>query len=1024
MNEVRSTAERPWVPSPREIADGAVPSPQPVTAASATQPPGRRRSSPNLREFLHSLNPRVVAGGAPVLPLLVFATLGVFARWEQDALGILVPQIRSDFGLSTGLFVFAIGAGPVVGLIVAPFMGWVADRVSRLRLIQIGAPVHHLATALLSLAHSVPLLVLFPMISAAGAAAEAPASLPLLTDYYPLRSRARIFYFFGMGSALALGAPLAAALIDERIGWRATLASIGLGVTGISFLLFRLREPIRGRVERLEQGVPEADAERPPPPPGWTESMRAAWSVGTVRRICYAIPFLVAAGIPLHVYLLLYFADVWHLAPTQRGLLATGAGIAGIVGLSLSGPVSERLLAERPGRIFPLLGGILVLSGISTLLLALSGSLVLAILFYVPIGAFGALLAPSYQTLISRLIPVRIRAFGLSLAAFWGLGGLLLLPIVFSLTGFNLGEQDAILIFSSFHFVGAVLIASAGGQVARDIRAAAAANEAEADARRAREAGLQKLLVVRDLEVAYGGSLVLSSIDLDIERGELLALTGTNGAGKSTLLRAIAGVQQPTNGAVFLDGLDVTHRPPDANARDGVVFMPGGRAVFPGLTVAENLRLAAAFGRHDRGRSGAPTAAALERFPVLGERLDQRAGSLSGGEQQMLALSQALLMQPRLLMIDELSLGLAPAVVEQLLDVIREINTGGTTVILVEQSINVALSIARRAIFLERGRILFDGAVADLLARGDLVRSVFLAGAGVTVTSVARRSPQFEAAQTGLEAMDLDLAFGGVTALRGARLTVRPGEVVGIIGPNGAGKTTLFDVLSGYAPPQAGSVRLAGRDLAGMGPDARSRLGLGRSFQNARLFGSLSVRECIAVALEKHLTSRSAIMAAAWLPPLRASERRAAARVDDLIEILNLQPYAGKFVQELSTGTRRMVDVACVMAADPNVLLLDEPSSGLAQAEVEVLGPLIRRLTQDTGCGVALIEHDIPLVAGVSDRLVAMELGAPICEGEPSEVINDSQVVRAYLGASQAAIQRSGVLAEALAVAGIPPEHL
>jgi branched-chain amino acid transport system ATP-binding protein len=243
---------------------------------------------------------------------------------------------------------------------------------------------------------------------------------------------------------------------------------------------------------------------------------------------------------------------------------------------------------------------------------------------------------------------------------------------------------------------------------------------------------------------------------------------------------------------------------------------------------------------------------------------------------------------------------------------------------------------------------------------------------------------------------------------------------VGIIGPNGAGKTTLFDVVSGITPLDVGRVELAGLDISRLSFDRRARLGLGRSFQNVRLFPSLTVRECVMVALERHLALRSAALAAVWAPALRRSERRAARRVERLLDVLGLASSAEKFVSELSTGTRRAVDIACVMAAEPRVLLLDEPSSGLAQAETEQLGPLVTSLVRDTGCAVLIIEHDVPLVSSISDHMVAMDLGAVLASGTPTEVVNDARVVEAYLAASPDVVARSDALAAALASSRTP----
>jgi branched-chain amino acid transport system ATP-binding protein len=310
---------------------------------------------------------------------------------------------------------------------------------------------------------------------------------------------------------------------------------------------------------------------------------------------------------------------------------------------------------------------------------------------------------------------------------------------------------------------------------------------------------------------------------------------------------------------------------------------------------------------------------------------------------------------------------------------------------------------------MEKGEIRFDGPTEQLLARPDLVRSVFMGGAtgGAVTASRKRSSSSLDEREVLLRCQGVSVAFGGVSALTDVSLEVAAGEVVGIIGPNGAGKTTLFDVLSGYLPPDAGVVYVGDRDVTRMSPDARARLGLGRAFQNARLFPPLTVRENIAVALERR-TVKSPLLAAVAASKVRTSERKLYSRVDGFIELLGLTAYAEKFVRELSTGTRRAVEVACQMAAEPKVLLLDEPSSGLAQAESEALGPALNRIVRETGCGMLLIEHDLNLITRVSDRLVAMELGQVVTTGTPDEVIHDPRVLRSYLAASSDVIDRSG----------------
>ncbi|MFT4210432.1 MAG: ABC transporter ATP-binding protein [Microbacterium sp.] len=234
------------------------------------------------------------------------------------------------------------------------------------------------------------------------------------------------------------------------------------------------------------------------------------------------------------------------------------------------------------------------------------------------------------------------------------------------------------------------------------------------------------VLEVDELEVAYGPIQVLHGVSMAVREGETLALLGTNGAGKSTLLKAIVGLAAATAGTIRWRGEALGAVPCERRARAGIMLVDGGHAVFPELTVADNLRAGCfSFGR-DRRRVAARTDHVLELFPVLRELRSRRAGSLSGGEQQMLALAKGLLPEPRLLLIDELSLGLAPVVVGQLMQVVEQLAGAGMTIVVVEQSLNVALHLAQRAIFMEKGRVRFEGASADLLRRDDLARAVFL----------------------------------------------------------------------------------------------------------------------------------------------------------------------------------------------------------------------------------------------------------------------------------------------------------
>jgi len=546
------------------------------------------------------------------------------------------------------------------------------------------------------------------------------------------------------------------------------------------------------------------------------------------------------------------------------------------------------------------------------------------------------------------------------------------------------------------------------------------------------------LLAVRSLEVAIGQVRILADVTLEVAPGEIVAVLGTNGAGKSTTLRTIAGVLPARGGSIEYAGRDIAALGPEHRVAAGIVMVPGGRGVFPGLTVAENLRMAGWLARRqgDRRALADATVQVHQLFPRLRQRLDTRAGLLSGGEQQMLAIALALLCSPTVLMIDELSLGLAPSVVAQLLDVVRALAARGVAVVVVEQSVNLAAALARRAVFLERGTVRFTGPTAQLQDRTDLLRSVFLGAHVEDVPRVPVAGPRVTVhhqAQGAAEAGRQDIAagvgsdgtqdtehvpalalvsvakqFGGLAALSGVSLVLRPGEILGVIGANGAGKTTLLDVCSGFTLPDRGRVLVHGHDVTTLPPAVRGAGGLGRVFQDARLFPSMTVADVLAVALERHVPVRDPFLAMWRTYAVAQSERVVAGRVEELLDEFGLGPFRDRFVYELSTGTRRVLQLACAVAHAPSVLLLDEPTSGLAQRESEALGPRLVQLRQRTGAAFVVVEHDVPLVSSIADRLVCLHLGEVVAEGSPRHVLGDPAVLASFLGSDEVAVARSG----------------
>ncbi len=231
---------------------------------------------------------------------------------------------------------------------------------------------------------------------------------------------------------------------------------------------------------------------------------------------------------------------------------------------------------------------------------------------------------------------------------------------------------------------------------------------------------------IKDLKVSFGGIQALKGISLRVEEGEIVTLIGANGAGKTTTLRTSSGLKRPLEGSIWLDGEEITKSSPRSRVRHGLVHVPEGRRVFPTMTVMENLDLGA-YMRKDRSGTVADLKMVFDRFPVLADRKNQLAGTLSGGEQQMLAMGRGLMAKPRVLLLDEPSMGLAPLFVQEIFDIIVKIKAMGTTILLVEQNANMALQIASRAYVIETGKIVLQGDAAELLA-SDEVKHAYLGG--------------------------------------------------------------------------------------------------------------------------------------------------------------------------------------------------------------------------------------------------------------------------------------------------------
>jgi ABC-type branched-subunit amino acid transport system ATPase component len=275
--------------------------------------------------------------------------------------------------------------------------------------------------------------------------------------------------------------------------------------------------------------------------------------------------------------------------------------------------------------------------------------------------------------------------------------------------------------------------------------------------------------------------------------------------------------------------------------------------------------------------------------------------------------------------------------------------------------------------------------------------------------SEASEAPVRRPAQLRVE--DVSVRFGGVHALNGVTFTAEAGSIVGLIGANGSGKTTTLDVISGLVKPQAGCVRLDGIDLGEYLPEERLGVGMVRSFQDCRLYPELSVLDVL--LLSEDARHEVAVLSTTLrLPWARRAERRKLGAVDQVIGAFGLERFRHHRTAELSTGTRRVVDLASVVLARPRLLLLDEPTAGIAQREAEAFIPLLRRIHEVTDTTIVLVEHDVPLVFELCSTVIVMELGQVVVAGPPDQVRADPKALAAYLGASDEALMASGPLGE------------
>ena len=733
-------------------SDGNTPAGAASLAATVLEEEARREAQQAASEvlFADNLLPGVksegisirkgLAMGGGATTFVVLLLLASLDELQTAAITVLAPDMRDTFGVSDGTITFIAASSSAFVVFGAIPMGWAADRMKRVPIIGWSSIFF---TAMVFLSGLAPNAFAFFWARFGVGIAKAntiPVHSSMLADTYPIGIRGRLGAIGG-GSArlVAVLSPVLVGAVavaangpGEVDGWRWAYYLFGIPVALLAIAAFFLKEPPRGQWEKIDV-LGESFVEEDPLPVSLDAAFSRLMQIRTIKTVVVGFSALGFGLFTVPVLESLYLEERWNLDPLDRGITITVGGLFAVLGLLYVGPKFDRLWREDPTRSLRMVG---ICIGVGTLFKPIQyavPNVPLFITFGVPqtvlfIAAF-AMVGPLMQS----IVPYRLRGSGTALITlyifFIGAAGGGLISLLFTDAW---GPRTTALVLS-------VPTSILGGWIlyrgARHIRHDLSLNVQELldeqdEEKRRHESGEIPALQVNNLDFCYGPVQVLFDVGFELRKGETLALLGTNGAGKSTLLRVISGLGTPRRGVVRLGGRTITYTSPQLRAALGIHQLPGGKGVFPGMTVHQNLTMGAYIHRRDRDDVTGRIDRVLELFPALAQRQGQGAASLSGGQRQMLALARVLLHDPEILLIDELSLGLAPTVVQDLLVIIERLQEQGQTIIIVEQSLNVALAVADRAIFLEKGQIRFEGPAQELLERDDLARAVFLGKEG------------------------------------------------------------------------------------------------------------------------------------------------------------------------------------------------------------------------------------------------------------------------------------------------------
>ena len=697
---------------------------------------------PGVGDEEQTLGEALRVGGS--FTVVVLALLVGLNELASTALATLAPDMARTIRVSpAGLVATSAASGAVVALASVP-LGWTGDRRRRGPIVAWASLVFAVLSVLAGLATSGATILLARVGSGVARSDELPVQGSLLADQYPIGARGRVWAVLAMAGRVAVAlSPLVvggvAAVAGGGHGWQWAFLVIAVPTAVVAVVAFRLPEPQRGRYERADlvaAGSESADAPDVPFDEGEPEPVarEAAYArvirIATIRSSVLALAAIGFGLFSVPVLASFFLREHYRLGSFGRGgVLAAGAVLALVTIPFVSRQYDQRYRTD-PAAALRLFGWLVLPAAVLTPVQYFMPNAVLFTIVGLPTAV---LLAAAYALvgpLVTSAVPYRLRGTGSALASicifFVGAtaGGLLAAALV---NAYN--PRVAVLsILVPATLIGGALVVQRSSALTEDLATQVRDTREERDERERRRQAPDELpaLQVSHVDFSYGHVQVLFDVGFEVRKGEVLALLGTNGAGKSTLLRVVAGLGSPSRGSVRMDGRAITYLSPEMRTKLGIHMLPGGDGVFRDMTVRENIEMALYNYRADKTDMERRIQSALDLFPELAHRTGELASALSGGQQQLLALARTLACEPEILIIDELSLGLAPIMVERLVETIVRLKGTGMTMIIVEQSLNVAMAISERAVFIEKGHVRYEGPTSELIERSDLARAMFL----------------------------------------------------------------------------------------------------------------------------------------------------------------------------------------------------------------------------------------------------------------------------------------------------------